>query len=474
MLKEKAQVLKKIMFAAELSATVLAFVLAYYVRQSFADGPLASLLPFSDYQVLLVPLVVIWGLLLHWMDAYRGFRTARTIQVIAPAIKVVAVGTVLLSFSLFLFKFQWISRLVIFLFALFNLVVLCGIRLGVLTFLRRIRRRGYNARNLLVVGTGRRAQEFAEVIQSHPEWGLVVQGYLDRDRSLLGHPLNGHKVIGTLADLPQILDQQVQVIDEVVFVVPRSWLNDIEPSIRLCEEQGVKASIAADLYNPEVARPLLSELEGIPLLTYSTTPFPEGKLAVKRAFDIIGSIILLLLTAPVWILSGAAIKLTSAGSVLFRQARVGLQGRPFTLLKFRSMVAGAEERLDEVAHLNEMSGPVFKATHDPRVTPVGRLLRKTSLDELPQLINVLRGEMSLVGPRPPLPSEVARYERWQRRRLSVRPGITGLWQVNGRNEVDFDKWMKLDLAYIDNWSLGLDLKILGKTLPAVLLGKGAS
>ncbi|MGH7371573.1 MAG: sugar transferase, partial [Candidatus Methylomirabilales bacterium] len=471
-LKEKAQVLKRIMFATELSATVLAFVLAYHVRQSVADGSLASLLPFSDYQVLLVPLVVIWSLLLHWMDAYRGFRTVRTIHVIAPVIKVVAVGTILLSFSLFLFKFHRISRLVIFLFALCDLVVLCGIRLGVLTFLRRIRRRGYNARNLLVVGTGRRAQEFAELIHSHPEWGLRVQGYLDRDRSRLGHPLNGRKVIGTLADMPQILDRHV--IDEVVFVVPRSWLNDIEQSIRLCEERGVKASIAVDLYNPEVARPLLSELEGIPLLTYSTTPFPEGKLAVKRAFDIMGSIVLLLLTAPLWILIGAAIKLTSAGPVFFRQIRVGLHGRPFTFLKFRSMVADAEERLDEVAHLNEMSGPAFKAKHDPRVTPVGRLLRKTSLDELPQLINVLRGEMSLVGPRPPLPSEVVTYEPWQRRRLSMKPGITCLWQVNGRNKIDFDKWMRLDLEYIDNWSLALDLKIVGKTVPAVLLGKGAS
>jgi exopolysaccharide biosynthesis polyprenyl glycosylphosphotransferase len=260
----------------------------------------------------------------------------------------------------------------------------------------------------------------------------------------------------------------------VVFIVPRAWLNGIEGAVRLCEEQGVKTSIALDLYDLAVARPLVTELEGMPMLTYSTTPSSEGKLALKRAIDLIGSAFLLLVVSPLFLIIAAAIKLTSKGPVFFRQTRVGLNGRHFILLKFRSMVVDAEQRLREIAHLNEMDGPVFKVRHDPRVTPVGRLLRKTSLDELPQLINVLRGEMSLVGPRPPVPSEVVAYAPWQKRRLSMKPGITCLWQVNGRNTIDFDQWMKLDLEYIDNWSLGLDLKIVGKTVPAVLLGKGAS
>jgi len=472
MLKEKIAFFRKTLFVADLCATLVSFLVAYVVRNALSDGFLGKVTPFSEYAGLLVVVLVLWSVLLHCVDAYTGFRTSRVTQVVLPIVKVVAIGTLFLTFCLFFFKLETTSRVVIAVFAFLNLMMLCGMRLGILTALHTIRRRGYNHRNLLIVGTGRRAQEYAELIQSHPEWGLRIQGYLDHEPSLLGHQVNGHRVLALLEDLPRILDRQV--IDEVVFIVPRSWLNGIEGAVRVCEERGVRASIALDLYNLAVARPLPTELEGVPLLTYSTTPLSEGKLALKRALDLIGSAVLLVIVSPVFLLIALAIKLTSSGPVFFRQTRVGLNGRHFTLLKFRSMVADAEERLHEVAHLNEMHGPAFKASHDPRVTTVGCFLRKTSLDEFPQLINVLRGEMSLVGPRPPLPSEVATYEPWQKRRLSMRPGITCLWQVNGRNRIDFDEWMRLDLEYIDNWSLALDLKIVGKTVPAVLLGRGAS
>ena len=472
MLKEKITFFRKVLFFADLSATLLSFLLAYAIRHWLSDGFLGKVLPLSEYLLLLLLIVGLWGVLLHWVDAYTGFRIARVTHVVLPIVKVVATGTLLLSFCLFFFKLEGISRIVIALFAFLNLVILCGMRLGILTVLHTIRRRGYNYRNLLVVGTGRRAQEYAELIQSHPEWGLRIQGYLDHEPALLGHQVNGQQVVGLVEDLPRILDRQV--IDEVVFIVPRSWLNGIEGAVRRCEERGVKTSIALDLYDLAVARPLLTQLEGVPMLTYSTTPLSEGKLALKRAIDLIGSALLLVVFSPVFLIIAAAIKLTSSGPVFFRQTRVGLNGRQFTLLKFRSMVVDAERRLHEVAHLNEMNGPVFKVRQDPRLTAFGRFLRKTSLDELPQLINVLRGEMSLVGPRPPLPSEVVTYEAWQKRRLSMKPGITCLWQVNGRNKIDFDQWMRLDLEYIDNWSLALDLKIVGKTVPAVLLGRGAS
>jgi lipopolysaccharide/colanic/teichoic acid biosynthesis glycosyltransferase len=197
------------------------------------------------------------------------------------------------------------------------------------------------------------------------------------------------------------------------------------------------------------------------------------QLVVKRAIDLVLALLLALLTLPIQLLAALAIRLTSRGPVFFRQVRCGLNGRVFTLLKFRTMQAGAEERLPEIAHLNEMTGPVFKAARDPRLTFVGSLLRRLSIDELPQLWNVVVGDMSLVGPRPPLPEEVARYEPWQRRRLSMAPGLTCLWQVSGRSEVDFDRWMELDLKYIDTWSPLLDVKILLKTVPAVLSGRGA-
>jgi exopolysaccharide biosynthesis polyprenyl glycosylphosphotransferase len=242
----------------------------------------------------------------------------------------------------------------------------------------------------------------------------------------------------------------------------------------MCEELGIRTRVAMNFFQNRVARIEIEELEGVPLLTFTTTPSDETQLALKRLLDVAVSVLTLTLAAPVILIAALAIKLSSPGSVLFKQQRVGLNGRIFMLYKFRTMIEDAHERRGEIAHLNEMSGPVFKAKSDPRITPIGRILRKFSLDELPQLWNVLKGDMSLVGPRPPIPEEVASYHRWHRRRLSMKPGLTCLWQISGRNNIDFDAWMQLDLQYIDNWSPSLDLKILLRTIPAVLTGRGAS
>jgi exopolysaccharide biosynthesis polyprenyl glycosylphosphotransferase len=212
----------------------------------------------------------------------------------------------------------------------------------------------------------------------------------------------------------------------------------------------------------------------VPLLSFATTPTSQIQLMLKRALDVALAGFLLLIGMPIAGLIALTIKLTYGGNVLFRQTRCGLNGRSVTLDKFRTMVADAEERRGALLHLNEMNGPVFKLKSDPRVTRLGRLLRRFSLDELPQFWNVLRGDMSLVGPRPPIPEEVAQYKRWQRRRLAMKPGLTCLWQISGRNNIDFDRWMQLDLEYIDSWSPMLDLKILLKTVPVVLSGRGAS
>ena len=234
----------------------------------------------------------------------------------------------------------------------------------------------------------------------------------------------------------------------------------------------MRAHVSLDIFPHVLARPVLEELDGIPLLTFTTTPVEPGR-ARGQARDRSRPLARALrVTIPIQILAAAAIRLLSGAPVLFRQVRCGLNGRQFTLLKFRTMEPGAEERLAEISHLNEMTGPVFKARRDPRLTAAGRLLRRLSIDELPQLWNVIVGDMSLVGPRPPLPEEVSRYEPWQRRRLSMKPGLTCLWQVSGRSELDFDRWMALDLKYIDTWSPMLDLKILLKTVPAVLSGRG--
>jgi exopolysaccharide biosynthesis polyprenyl glycosylphosphotransferase len=273
-------------------------------------------------------------------------------------------------------------------------------------------------------------------------------------------------------DLPEIVAKLP--VDEVILAVDRGELDQLEDVFLFCEEVGVKTRLILDFFPHVLARVELEELDGTPLLTFTTTPGNEVALVVKRTLDVVLSALLGVLALVPLAISALLIKLTSSGPVLFRQTRCGLNGRPFTLLKLRTMVADAESRLAEVAHLNEHDGPVFKAANDPRVTLVGRLFRRFSLDELPQLWNVFKGEMSLVGPRPPLPEELARYQRWHRRRLSMKPGVTGLWQVSGRNEIaDFEEWMALDLAYIDNWSLSLDMKILARTVPAVLTGRGA-
>jgi exopolysaccharide biosynthesis polyprenyl glycosylphosphotransferase len=372
---------------------------------------------------------------------------------------------------IFAFKYQFVSRLFIGAFLIIDFIILCLGRGAIRLFAHYVRKRGLNYRRLLIVGTGQRALRIVEKIKENAHWGLRVEGFIDKDPSLVGENKEGVKVIGTLKNIDQILREWV--IDEVIFSVPRKWLDEIEEPILACEELGIQARLAADLYNPVIGRISLGELEGIPLLTLSTTPQHMGKLFVKRFLDSAISSVTMIILSPVLLATAIAIKIDSSGPILFRQKRVGLNGRLFTLYKFRSMVEDAEKMQESIEGLNEMSGPVFKVRDDPRLTRVGRFIRKFSIDELPQLFNVLKGDMSLVGIRPPVPEEVEEYEAWQRRRLSMRPGITCIWQVSGRNKVDFDQWMKMDLSYIDNWSLTMDFKLLLKTLPAVLFTRGA-
>ena len=263
------------------------------------------------------------------------------------------------------------------------------------------------------------------------------------------------------------------MIDEIIFAVPKEELAGLEEIFLLCEEEGVKTRILLNLFPHVISRMQLDWLEATPLLTFSTTPDNEYLLFLKRTVDFLGALILLVLVSPLMFLVALLVKATSRGPMIFRQTRCGLGGRYFTLYKFRSMVEGAESKRSELEGLNELDGPVFKVSNDPRCTPLGRALRKLSIDELPQLVNILKGDMSFVGPRPPLPEEVAKYQRWQRRRLRMRPGLTCLWILEGRSNLNFERWMQLDLEYIDNWSVFLDLKILLKTIPIVLSTRGA-
>jgi len=277
--------------------------------------------------------------------------------------------------------------------------------------------------------------------------------------------------LGGIDDLEEIL--RAFPVDGVVFCTPHDWMVDIQPLLSVCEEMGVTIKIMADFFELPASQMVLEDIDGVPILRYQTTPARLVELMLKRLMDICVSGLLLFLMAPLFMAVAILIKVTMPGPVFFSQKRVGLNGRRFRMWKFRSMVVDAEARKAALAKANEMAGPVFKISNDPRITQLGKLLRRTSIDELPQLWNVLVGDMSLVGPRPPLPKEVNQYERWQLRRLSMRPGLTCIWQVSGRNEVSFHEWMEMDLRYIDTWSFVNDLTILARTVPVVITGRGA-
>ena len=335
--------------------------------------------------------------------------------------------------------------------------------------LRVLRRSGRNYRNVLVVGSGPRALEVRSVLDGHPEWGLRLVGFLDETDSPVVEGIEPEEV-HKLMDLPRLLKDEV--IDEVIVACPRSMLSTIAPVVSVCAAAGVPITLLSDVFGDYLPAPKVTSFGALAALNFAPVHHSRSQLVLKRAIDVVTSSAALLVFAPVIAVAAIAIKRTSPGPLFFRQIRCGLHGRRFEMLKLRTMVPDAEARRAEILAMNEMDGPVFKIKDDPRITPVGRVLRRWSIDELPQLWNVLVGDMSLVGPRPPIPSEVIQYETSDRRRLSMRPGLTCLWQVEGRNTIGFAQWVKLDLLYIDTWSVVQDLKILLKTIPAVVRGTG--
>ena len=480
MLKQKARLIARIVYLVDLVLTSAAFFAAFFIRdlvlplmapQRFPTG----LFPLSDYLKVYPLVLIIWSVLLFTYHSYHSHRTIPVTKEAMTTVRVVFVGNVLLATIAYLAQLRQLSRAWFVLFAGLSALFLVVEKLALRVIARYVRSKGLNYRTLLIVGTGRRATDLARMIEEHKYWGYKILGFVS-DGHHLSNGWARYRVFGSVPDLRRVLEnwKLTDPIDEIVFAVTRKKLDEMKQIFLMCEELGIRTRVAMNFFQNRVARIEIEELDGIPFLTFTTTPSNETQLALKRLLDIAVSAALLGLATPIITLVALMIKFTSPGSVFFKQKRIGLNGRMFTLYKFRTMIEDAHERRGEVEHLNEMSGPVFKSKADPRVTPVGRILRKFSLDELPQLWNVLRGDMSLVGPRPPIPEEVESYHRWHRRRLSMKPGLTCLWQISGRNNVDFDRWMQMDLQYIDNWSPSLDLKILLRTIPAVLSGRGAS
>jgi len=337
-----------------------------------------------------------------------------------------------------------------------------------------IRKRGRNLHHVLILGTNPRAVNFARKIETMPRRGCRLLGFVDDDWSgIREFEESGFRLSCDLDGLPEFLRKNV--VDEIAIYFPlRSFYQRAAEIAQLAKLHGMLVRLDTDIFDLKFARHSADATDGVPHVIASSNGIDGWQLLIKRIFDVLGSLVLLILLSPLFLVVGVLIKLTSPGTVFFSQKRLGLNKRHFTMHKFRTMVPAAESIQEKLAHLNEMSGPVFKIKNDPRITPLGRVLRKTSIDELPQLFNVLKGDMSLVGPRAMSVRDYQFFsEDWQRRRFSVPPGITCLWQVYGRNTVPFEEWMVLDMQYIDRWSFWLDLKILALTIPAVFRGSGA-
>jgi len=380
--------------------------------------------------------------------------------------------------ALFLVVFEYLlrldlSRFFLTLFVAYEWMTLLLFRLTAGRLVGVIRREFAGPHYVMVVGTGARARRLGEALERSVDYGVRLRGFLSDQPVEAPAEISlraGYRV-QPIAELSAILRQHV--IDEIIFAVESDRLSELEEYFLLCDEEGVRTRVAVDFFPHVNSTVSLERLGATPLLTFSAAPYDEIRLLLKRAVDIVLATAGLVVLAPFMLAIALAIKLTSPGPAIFRQVRCGLNGRRFLFYKFRSMCQNAEQLKASLAHLSTRQ-TAFKIPDDPRLTPIGRFLRRFSIDEWPQLWNVLRGDMSLVGPRPAVPNEVEQYQRWQRRRLRMRPGLTCLWAICGRDAVDFDTWMKMDMQYIDNWSLALDWKILLRTIPRVLTGRGAN
>jgi exopolysaccharide biosynthesis polyprenyl glycosylphosphotransferase len=435
---------------------------------------------FGHYEIIVLSGVAMWlmlGITLRHYDAWAYGRTA-AFDAGMVSIMMMAVMTLLIVLVRLMPSSPALADVAVVPLACWPLMV----ALRLLVF-RTISRQEAPLDEVLIIGSGPLGRKTAEDIRSLGK--RTVLGHLrfldekaEAELARIGlrngeGPSRRHTVLGAAADLEKIL--RGTPVDEVMIAgQPLKQGPEMQACIRVCERFGVPFALPLSGFRFDRARPVGGRAVSDGYLHYLSVDLKRHQRAIKRLFDIVAAATALVVLSPLLVVVVAIIKLTSRGPVFFKQARCGLHGRPFQMLKFRSMVVDAEQIREALQARNEMSGPVFKIKNDPRITPIGRFIRKYSIDELPQLINVLNGDMSVVGPRPALPAEVARYESWQRRRLSVRPGLTCIWQVSGRNQISFEEWMVLDMQYIDRWSLTSDLSLILKTFPVVLTGRGAS
>lgn len=453
----------------------MAFMLAYWVRydlQLFRGVDPAFDVPYRVY----LPFVALFTILLMLVYRQAGFyhirRQMSWFDEIYAIVNGTATGTIITIVIIFIYRPAFYSRVIFIYAAVFSVVLLGLSRLLLIRVITHMRRRGIGVRRVVIVGAGEVARAVMRAVVANPEAGFEVIGFFD------DNPLKGNTDIGRFKAMGNIADNltallEYETVDEVIITLPWQYHRKIMSIMAQCERKNIRTRIVPDLFQITLNRMQIEEIAGVPMISIKEVGISGLNQFIKRTIDIGFAAFSLVVFAPVMGLVALMIKLESPGPVLFPQVRVGKNGRRFILFKFRSMVEDAEALKEKLADLNEADGPLFKIKDDPRHTRLGKWLRKWSLDELPQLYNILRGDMSLVGPRPPIPTEVEQYKEWHKRRLEVSPGLTGLWQVSGRSALTFDEMALLDIYYIENWSLGLDAKILLQTVPRVILGHGA-
>ena len=463
-----------------------AFLIAYYLRYQVQkshnltdQNRIFTFTPYEYYFILEISLTIGLLLLLWIRGAYRLRLTSSWVRQFSTILGATTTGLVVLTVyeyfftqspNLLLSSSNGASRgLIIYTWIGATALLVAG-RLVISAAFGFAYRHGLRRVRLLVIGCDRLGKMLMQHLAANPQLGYQVIGFIDAQTPPVTH-FGRFKLLGVMSDLEEIIRRHR--VDEALIALPSHQHQQIVRSVRLCERAGAEFKLIPDLYELSLSMIDIDTLEGIPLIGIKRAAISPWHYAVKRGIDLTIAGLVLLLGSPIWLLAALAIKLDSPGPVLFKQKRLGYRGRPFRVYNFRSMRQHADNELAALRQMNEANGPLFKIREDPRRTRVGKLLRRTSIDEIPQLLNVLKGEMSLVGPRPPLPGEVEQYEAWEMGRLEVLPGITGLWQVRGRSELDFDEMVLMDLYYIENWSLRLDLHILLKTVPAVLFSRGA-
>jgi len=465
MIKEKKEVFQGLMSIFEIGISILALAIAAWVRNLFS----LSYLYTKDYIIILLSIVPLWYVLFKMTNLSRFQRTKGYTLYFMEYLFVVSIGTAILFLLVGMLKLGSISRLVLLVFAPIDFTILFLSKILIYKILTEYSNNSTGSRNLLIIADDNSDFFIDQVIQNNI-LGYSIRVIITDSEKITDKYIMEYSVLPTIIDIKKFIE--IESIDEVVYC--KSDFNEIEVKnlIYACEEIGVVFQLQSQLFSMAKIKAHINYFGETPFLTFANTPSSYVQLKLKSIFDFCFALVVIIVLSPILIIIAAFIKFSSKGPIIFKQKRVGLRRREFMVYKFRTMVQNAEELKAKLLEQNEQEGPVFKIKKDPRVTKIGSILRKTSLDELPQFFNVLKGEMSVVGPRPPIPEEVEQYERWQLRRLSMKPGITCIWQVSGRNNISFENWMRLDLQYIDNWSMSLDIFLILKTVRSMFKGTG--